>query len=66
MGGIASTLLYTALGIALFLLGYFGVFLLLRGKVNLNRELDEHNVAAGIALSGLFIGIAIVVSGVIQ
>ena len=64
-GGILATLLYAGLGLALFVAGYLLLALLLRGY-DLNRHIDEHNTAVGVALSGFFIAIALAVSGAIQ
>ena len=63
--GAISTILYSGVGIALFIGGYFMLSLLLR-KHNLSGHIDRHNEAAGIALAGFFIALALVVSGVIQ
>lgn len=63
--GVVSTLVYTGVGTALFTIAYLLLATLLRGR-NLNRHLEERNTAAGIALAGFFIGIALAVSGAIQ
>ena len=64
--GILSTVLYSGIGIALFIGGYYLVALLVNRKYNLHEEIDNHNVAAGTAVAGIFVAIAIVISGVIQ
>ena len=63
--GVISTVVYSGVGIVLFAGGYLALSLLLR-RYNLNRHIDERNEAAGIALAGFFIALALVVSGVIQ
>ena len=63
--GALSTVVYSGIGIALFAGGYCALALLLR-RHNLSKQIDEHNEAAGIALAGFFIALALVVSGVIQ
>ncbi|MDR3231737.1 MAG: DUF350 domain-containing protein [Synergistaceae bacterium] len=63
--GVASTLIYAGVGLALFVIGYLLLAFLLR-RYDLNRHLDEHNTAVGFALAGFFIAIALVVSGAIQ
>ena len=57
-GGLISTVVYGVLGIALCVAGYF-VFDKVAG-LSLKRELvEDQNVAVGIMLAGVFIGIAI-------
>jgi uncharacterized membrane protein YjfL (UPF0719 family) len=63
--GLASTLIYTGIGLVLFVIGYLALALLLR-RHDLNKHIDEHNTAVGFALGGFFIAIALVVSGAIQ
>lgn len=61
---VGSTILYGLLGIALCVLGYFA-FDRIAG-LDLKRELvEDQNIALGIMLAGVFIGIAIVVSAAI-
>lgn len=62
--GLTSTLVYSIIGVLLLLLGYL-ISDLLDRKYNLNEELSNGNQAAGIMVAGIFIGIAIVISGVI-
>jgi len=62
---LLSSLLYGAIGIALFYLAYivFDRFL----NLDLRRELvEDQNKALGIMLAGLFIGIGILVAAVIN
>jgi len=60
---IVSTILFGLIGIALCVAGYF-TFDKLAG-LDLQRELvEDQNVAIGIMLAGVFIGIAIVVGAV--
>jgi uncharacterized membrane protein YjfL (UPF0719 family) len=60
---ILSTLVYGLLGIALCVLGYFA-FDKIAG-LSLQHELvEDQNVALGIMLAGVFIGIAIVIGSV--
>ena len=63
--GIFFTLVYSGVGLVLFLSSYMLLALLLR-RYDLNKHIDEHNTAAGMALAGFFVAIALVVSGVIQ
>ena len=63
--GVISTAMYAGLGIAAMLIGYFLVDLVNR-KFNFGNELKEKNEAAGIMIFGIFMGVAFIVSGVIQ
>lgn len=58
---ILEIIIYFVIGIVFCLIGYF--ILSKSKKYNLNKEIDEGNKAAGIMVSGLFIAIAIVMSG---
>ena len=63
--GVIDTAIFAAIGIVAFVLAYFIVDLVNR-KFNFNVALKEKNEAAGIMVFGIFIGIAFIVSGVIQ
>lgn len=62
--GLISSALYFGLGIAFFILGYLMVNLFNK-KYNLNEEIGNGNTAAGIMVFGIFIGLAVLISGVI-
>jgi putative membrane protein len=62
--GIGSSVIYFALGILFFIIGYLA-FGLLNKKYNLNEEIGKGNMAAGTMVFGIFVGLAIVISGVI-
>lgn len=64
LSGIASSVVYFVLGIAFFMLGYLTVNLFNK-QYNLNEEIGKGNMAAGIMVFGIFVGLALVVSGVI-
>lgn len=64
MAGVISTVLYSALGIVLCILGYLGLVVFNR-KYDLNKEIGEGNSAAGLMVMGMFVGLALIVSGVI-
>ncbi len=64
LDGIIGTLVYSASGIVLCVIGYL-VMLLFNRKYNLNDEIGKGNTAAGIMIMGMFIGLGIVISGVI-
>ena len=63
--GSIDTLVYATVGIVAFIIGYFVVDIINR-KFNFNKALKEKNEAAGIMIFGIFVGIAFIVSGVIQ
>ena len=63
--GTINTVIYAVIGIIAFVFAYFVVDLVNK-KFNFNEALKEKNEAAGIMIFGIFIGIAFIVSGVIQ
>ena len=63
--GVISTCIYAGIGIAAFIIGYFAVDIVNR-KFNFNVEIENKNEAAGIMIFGIFMGVAFIVSGVIQ
>ena len=63
--GVASTVYYYAIGLIFCIIGYF-ITLLLNRKYDLNKEIGDGNPAAGIMTAGIFVGLAIVISGVIM
>ena len=62
--GMFSSILYFVIGMIFCVLGYFIINLFHR-KYDLNKEIGDGNPAAGIMVCGLFIGLGIVISGVI-
>ncbi len=63
--GVTETAVYGAIGVVALALGYFLVDIVNR-KFNFNEALKEKNEAAGIMVLGIFLGVAFIVSGVIQ
>lgn len=63
--GVAETAVYGAIGVVALVLGYFLVDIVNR-KFNFNEALKAKNEAAGIMVFGIFLGVAFIVSGVIQ
>ncbi len=63
--GLKDTVIYVALGLVFFMVGYFLIDLVNR-RFNFNEEIARGNEAAGIMVFGIFLGIALIVSGVIQ
>ncbi len=64
LSGMISSALYFAIGIICFIVGYL-IVSLFNKKYNLNEEIGNGNAAAGIMVFGIFVGLAIVISGVI-
>jgi putative membrane protein len=62
--GIGSTILYGLMGITFSILGYI-VMKIGNKKYDLNKEIGDGNPAAGLMVMGMFIGLSIVISGVI-
>ena len=63
--GVLDTVSYAVIGIISFILAYFLVDIVNR-KFDFGAALKEKNEAAGIMIFGIFLGIAFIVSGVIQ
>lgn len=63
--GIASTIYYYVVGLMFCVLGYLALNLINR-KYDLNKEISGGNPAAGIMVAGMFIGLSIIISGVIM
>ena len=60
--GVVASIVYAILGIILFVTGYMFINLWHR-KYNLSEEIMRGNTAAGILVFGIFVGLALVVSG---
>ena len=65
LAGSIDTVVYAIVGIITFIIAYFAVDIVNR-KFNFNIALKEKNEAACIMVFGIFMGIAFIVSGVIQ
>ncbi|MBZ4645180.1 MAG: hypothetical protein PWR27_1777 [Petroclostridium sp.] len=63
MNPIISTIIYFVIGMVFCALGY-KLFDWIT-PIDLSKEIDNHNIAAGLAIAGMFIGIAIVISAAI-
>ena len=63
--GVIDTAVFAAIGIVAFIFAYF-IIDILNKKFNFYVALKEKNEAAGIMVFGIFLGIAFIVSGVIQ
>ena len=64
VSGLMSSAAYFIIGIAFFMIGYV-VLNFFHKQYNLNDEIGNANTAAGIMVAGIFIGLAITISGVI-
>jgi len=62
---LLEIVIYVAIGIIFCLIGYKAVELKFRKDFKLTEEVDNHNKAVGIMLSGMFIAIGIIMSGVL-
>ena len=65
LDGVISTAIFAAIGVVAMIVGYFTVDIVNR-KFNFGNELKSKNEAAGIMIFGIFLGVAFIVSGVIQ
>lgn len=63
MNPIVSSIIYFVIGMVFCAVGY-KVFDIIT-PFDLSKEIDDHNMAAGLAVAGIFIGVAIVVSAAI-
>lgn len=63
MNPIISSIVYFVIGMLFCALGY-KIFDIIT-PFDLNEEIDDHNIAAGLTVAGIFIGVAIVVSAAI-
>ncbi|WP_036608316.1 DUF350 domain-containing protein [Oribacterium sp. P6A1] len=63
--GVISTVEFAGIGVVALMIGYFIVDIVNR-KFNFGVELSRKNEAAGIMIFGIFMGVAFIVSGVIQ
>ncbi len=62
---LLEILIYVIIGIGFCLIGYKLIEFKFRKEFKLTEEVDNHNKAVGIMLSGMFIAIAIIMSGVL-
>lgn len=63
--GVIDTMFYSVVGIIFFMLGYYVVDFVNK-KYCFADELSARNEAAGIMIFGIFVGIALIISGVIR
>ncbi|WAW15395.1 DUF350 domain-containing protein [Peptostreptococcus equinus] len=64
INGVLDTVVYSVAGIVFFIAAYFLIDIVNK-KYNFNVELEARNEAIGITVFGIFIGIALIVGGVI-
>lgn len=62
---LLEIIIYVAIGIIFCLIGYKIIEFIYRKEFKLTVEIDNHNKAVGIMLSGMFIAIGIIMSGVL-
>ncbi len=63
--GIVASVVYAVLGIVLFVTGYMFINIWHR-KYKLSEEIMRGNTAAGILVFGIFVGLALVISGAVH
>ena len=62
---LLEIVIYVAIGVIFCLIGYKAIEFMYRKDFKLTEEVDNHNKAVGIMLSGMFIAIGIIMSGVL-
>ena len=62
---IIEMFIYVGIGVIFCIIGYKMIEKVFKKSFNLNEEIDNNNKAVGIMVSGMFIGIAIIMSGVL-
>lgn len=62
--GIGSTIIYFIIGMIFCMIGYL-LMKVFNNKYDLNKEIGDGNPAAGLMVMGMFIGLAVLISGVI-
>jgi len=65
LSNLVEIIIYVGIGLIFSILGYYITAFVFRKDFNLTEEIDNHNRAAGIMIGGMFIAIAIVMSGVL-
>lgn len=65
LGKIIELFIYVAIGVIFCIIGYKITERIYKKTFNLSEEIDNHNKAIGIMISGMFIGIAVIMSGVL-
>lgn len=62
---LVEIVIYVSIGIIFCIIGYFATAKIFKKHFNLTEEVDNHNRAVGVMIAGMFIAIAIVMSGVL-
>ena len=65
LSNLIEIIIYVAIGIIFSIVGYYVTALIFRKDFNLTEEVDNHNRAVGIMIGGMFVAIAIIMSGVL-
>lgn len=65
LGKILELVIYVAIGMVFSIIGYKVTEKIFKKDFNLTEEIDNHNKAIGIMISGMFIAIGIIMSGVL-
>ena len=62
---LLEILIYVFIGLVFCFIGYKVTELIFKKQFKLTEEIDNHNRAVGIMIAGMFISIAIIMSGVL-
>ena len=62
---LIEIVIYVAIGFIFCLLGYKATTIMFKKSFNLTEEIDNNNKAVGIMISGMFIAVGIIMSGVL-
>ena len=65
LGKLLEIIIYVIIGLIFCLIGYKATEKIFKKSFNLTEEIDNHNKAIGIMISGMFIAIGIIMSGVL-
>lgn len=65
LSNLVEIIIYVSIGLIFCLIGYKITEKIYAKHFNLTEEIDNHNKAAGIMVAGMFIAIAIIMSGVL-
>ncbi len=65
LSSLIEIVIYVAIGLIFCIIGYYITALVFKKDFSLTEEVDNHNKAVGVMIAGMFIAIAIVMSGVL-
>lgn len=65
LSSLVEIVIYVAIGLIFCIIGYYITAQVFKKDFSLTEEVDNHNKAVGVMIAGMFIAIAIVMSGVL-